>query len=59
MARYTIHFLDANGEIQATHLHECPTDDDVIDFAGDSGHPHAIDVFDGARHVVRFPPWRP
>ena len=42
MARYTIHFLDANGEIQATHLHEC-----------------AIDVFDGARHVVRFPPWRP
>ena len=57
MAQYTIHFLDAHGAIEATQTHECHCDDDAIDLVGESEHPHAIDVLDGARHVVRFPPW--
>lgn len=58
MAQYTVHLLDAHGEVEVTFAHECSCDDDVVDFVGHSEHPHAIDVFEGARHVVRFPPWR-
>ena len=57
MATYTVSFLGFDGDVQTRQTLECASDDDAIDIVGDSTHPHSIDLHEGARHVVRFPPW--
>lgn len=58
MPRYTIIYLDAGGApLWSDHI-ERACDDDIIDHVGESTHPHAIDIYDGARHVARCPPWK-
>jgi hypothetical protein len=57
MPTYTITFRGLDGGVHSQKDTECACDDDAIDAAGDSTHPYEIDVHEGDRHVVRFPPW--
>lgn len=57
MAIYTITFISADGGVLERCTLECGCDDDAIDIVGESAHPHAIDIHEGERHVVRCPPW--
>ena len=59
MPLYRINLLALDGGIRETTVIECNGDDQAIDLAGASGHPHAIDVWEHDRHVIRFPPWPP
>lgn len=57
MAPYRITLLDREGSEVAEHRLEFNDDDAAIDHAGGIAHPHAIDLWQGDRHVARFPPW--
>lgn len=57
MLPYRIRLLDERGEPVREHALEFDHDDDAIDHAGALKHPHAIDLWQGERHVARFPPW--
>jgi hypothetical protein len=59
MAPYRIALLAGDGTVHDERVIECAYDDEVIDHVGRSDHPHEIDVWQGQRHVARFPPWPP
>jgi hypothetical protein len=58
LAVYTVTLFNADGSVHRQHELQCESDDHVIDLVGESDHPHAIDIHQGERHVVRIPPWR-
>ena len=58
MSPYRITLLDTDGDVQDEHLFDLEHDDAAIDHAGRFIHPHAIEVWQGERHVARFPPQR-
>jgi hypothetical protein len=57
MAPYTIDLLREDGSVHETRVIHCEHDDEAIDRVGSFDHPHAMDVRQADRHVVRFPPW--
>lgn len=59
MAPYRIVKLSAEEAALEEHMIECAHDDDAIDQVGWIDHPHAIDLWQGDRHIARFPPWPP
>lgn len=59
MATYTINLLDGHGVHQEACSMPFDDDDAAIDHVGGIAHPHAIDVWQGQRHVAHFPPWQP
>lgn len=56
MTCYTVRLLAANGEPDSEMSVDHPSDDDVIDAVGGFDHPHAMEIWDGDRHVATFPP---
>ena len=56
MAPYRITLLNTDGDVQDEHLIDLVHDDAAIDRADAFAHPHAIEVWQGERHVVTFPP---
>ena len=58
MAPYRVRLYDENGGVETEYVVDFAHDDDAIDRVGDSEHPHAMDIWEGDRHVARFPPWR-
>ncbi len=58
MSPYRVRLYDEDGGVQGEYVMEFDQDDDAIDRIGESDHPHAMDVWDGDRHVARFPPVR-
>jgi hypothetical protein len=54
---YSISFLNADGGVDDLAEIEARDDDHVTGLARLIRHPHALDVHDGARHVVRLAPW--
>jgi hypothetical protein len=59
VAPYRIHLLGKDGSIAGEHVVECWDDDQAIDLAGKSDHPHEMLVWQDDRLVARFPPWKP
>jgi hypothetical protein len=57
MVSYTIDLLRHDGSIQETRIALFEHDDAAIDHIGGIDHPHAIDVWQGERHVALFPAW--
>ena len=57
MPAYRVTFLDEDECAIRTEALTAGSDDDAIDQIGRSAHPYAIDIHDGDRLVVRFPPW--
>jgi hypothetical protein len=53
---YRIELLSETGELREVRTEMHPHDDAAIDRAGRIGHPHEINVWQGDRHVARFPP---
>ena len=58
MAAYRVRFFTEDGAVHSERVIECEHDDEAIDQVGESAHPHAIEVWRGARRVAHFPPWR-
>lgn len=56
MAPYRIELHDEAGRVCEVHADLFAHDDDAIDHAGGLAHPHEINVWQGKRHVARFPP---
>jgi hypothetical protein len=54
MALYGITFLGRDEQAMHCELVECACDDDAIDRAGESQHPLAIDVHEGAAPCCAF-----
>lgn len=59
MAPYRIVLLTPDEAVREERLIECAHDDEAIEYTGWIDHPHAIDLWQQDRHVVRFPPWPP
>lgn len=57
MAPYRVSLLTEDGSPHEERVIDCEHDDEAIDRAGEIQHPHEIDVWQGNRHVARFPPW--
>ena len=57
MVAYRIRLYTEDGDVQEEQVLDCQHDDEAIDRVGEFHHPHAMDVWEGARHVARFPPW--
>ncbi|HXZ67814.1 MAG TPA: hypothetical protein VEH07_04420 [Alphaproteobacteria bacterium] len=58
MARYRVNLLAPDGSLQSQQTIDCAHDDEAIDRVGELDYPYEIDVWEGERHVARFPPWR-
>jgi hypothetical protein len=56
MAPYRIDLHDETGRVCEVHADLFAHDDHAIDHAGSLAHPHEINVWQGKRHVARFPP---
>lgn len=59
VAPYRIVLLSPDDAPREERMIECEHDDVAIDQVGWVDHPHAIDLWQQDRHVVRFPPWPP
>ncbi len=58
LAPYVITLLDQDGAALRVEHHVFEHDDEAIDHAGRSGHPHEIKIHQGERLVAHFPRWR-
>ena len=58
MARYNVNLLAPDGSLESQQTIDCAHDDEAIDRVGELDYPYEIDVWEGERHVARFPPWR-
>jgi len=57
VAPYNIHFHDETGALRETRTMLFEHDDAAIDHVGAFAHPHEMNIWQGERHVARFPPW--
>ncbi len=58
MTSYRVSLLAADGSVHREQMIDCASDDEAIDRVGEFDYPHVIDLWQGNRHVARFPPWR-
>ncbi len=58
MTTYRVDLLNGEGRVESSVLLDCAEDDDAIDRVGDLDHPEGMEIWQGARHVASFPPWR-
>ena len=58
MAPYRIELHDGEGSVKTERRALFEQDDDAIDYAGEIGHPYAMEVWQGERLVAHFPPIR-
>ena len=57
MAPYRVNLLAPDGSVHEARVIVCAHDDEAIDRVGEIDHPHEIDIWQGDRHVARFPTW--
>ena len=58
MERYRVDLLAPDGSLRSQRLLDCADDDEAIDRVGELDYPDEIDIWQGERHVARFPRWR-
>jgi hypothetical protein len=56
MALDRINLLNEDGFPSKEYSVEFENDDDAVDHAGSTGHPHQIEIWEGGRLVASFPP---